>query len=85
MAAHLVSGVMAVDLIMYTLRRRIRACSHKPSACMSGEARVEGPCALARGTRDKAQGQSAFEVAHLAAGGIAFLQFFAPDLTFYFL
>ena len=36
---------------------------------MSGEARAEGPCALTRGTRDKAQGQYAFEVAHLAAGG----------------
>ncbi|BCS98939.1 hypothetical protein DSLASN_45710 [Desulfoluna limicola] len=45
---------------------------HKPAAFVSGEARAEGPCALARGTRDKAQGQYAFEVAHLAAGGMLF-------------
>jgi len=44
----------------------------KPPALEAGSARGERPCNLARGTRDKAQGQSAFEVAHLAAGGIAF-------------
>jgi len=36
----------------------------------AGVARGERPCDLARGTRDKAKGQPAFEVAHLAAGGI---------------
>ena len=43
-----------------------------PLSLESGEARAEGDSALPRGTRGKALSQFAFEVAHLAAGGLLF-------------
>jgi len=41
----------------------------KPPALEAGAARAEGGCDLTRGTRGKEHPQSAFKVAHLAAGG----------------
>ena len=38
--------------------------------------KIKGVCDLPRGTRGKTQTLPAFEVAHLAAGGIAFCVFY---------
>jgi len=43
-----------------------------PTLLESVEARAEGECDLTWGTKDKSHSQSAFEVAHLAAGGCFF-------------
>jgi len=47
----------------------LKSLINRSSKLFLNEFRLKGGCDLTRGTRGKAHSQSAFEVAHLAAGG----------------